>query len=246
MSIESPSTKKKRTRSPGYPTTNLADALDKAKTVWNNDGRNETPISSLAVQWGYNEKSSSALQFAAALKKFGLFEDVQGKSAHVKLTEDAIRILSDEDSNSLNRLNLLKKAALSPTIYSSLWSKYHGELPSDTTLKTYLIADLRFNKVAVDKFIRDFKITITFAKLVKSAKIEPAKNPENRFFVNEDLKNTLANQQPLPEKPGVREMRFELDCGPAIIRYPMSNDDFELLKKSLELWRPKLVPKTKT
>jgi hypothetical protein len=254
---EQPKPKQKRTRSPGYPTTNLKDALEKAKVVWDNDGRNECPIASLATQWEFGEKSSAAPQLAAALKKYGLFADVDGKNGHVKLTDVAIRIFSDEDPNSAQRLGFIKRVALSPSIYRQLWDKYQGNLPSDPTLKTYLIADLKFNPKVVSKVIEDFRETITFAKLASNDKIDAAnggdQQEEPEQNMNEQLESGAQSQRdvalqnppprplPSPPKPGAKEMRFELDCGPVVVRYPMTGDDYELLLKSLELWKKKLV-----
>ena len=44
-----------------------------------------------------------------------------------------------------------------------------------------------------------------------------------------------------PPKPGIKEMRFELDPGPVVVRYPMSGEDYNLLLESLNLWKKKLV-----
>jgi len=249
--------KQKRTRSPGYPTTNLKDALAKARIIWDNDGRNECPLLSLAAQWEFGEKSSAGPQLAAALKKYGLFVDVVDKNGYVKLTDTAIRIFSDDDPNSEQKSDLIKRVALSPSIYRQLWDKYQGNLPSDHTLKTFLIADLKFNPKSVPKIIADFRETITFAKLATSDKVEQVntgeQQEESEQNMNEQLESkgqppkdaalpiTPPRPPPIPPKPGIKEMRFELDCGPVVVRYPMSGDDYDLLLKSLELWKKKLV-----
>ena len=254
---EQPKQKQKRTRSPGYPTTNLKDALDKAKIVWKNDGRNECPIVSLAAQWEYGAKSSAAPQLAAALKKYGLFADVPDKNGYVKLTDAAIRIFSDDDPESTQRFDLIKRLALSPSVYRQLWEKYQGNLPSDHTLKTYLIADLMFNPKVVPNVIEDFRETITFAKLASDDKIDAVNGDDPQEDVDPNMKAQLEipaetpkdyapqipplRPPPLPPKPGIKEMRFELDCGPVVVRYPMTSDDYDLLLKSLELWKKKLV-----
>jgi hypothetical protein len=237
---------RKRTRSPGYPTTNLREAMEKAKIIWKNDHRNECPLASLAEQWKYAPQSSAAAQLSAALKKYGLFDDVEGKNAVIKLSESAIRILSIEDEDSSERIALLKKAALAPAIYSDLWRKYQGILPSDATIKTYLISDLKFNPDVVEGVIKNFRDTITFAKLSPSDKFEGENEIESENKMDGQLKNegqpAQVSASPVsPLKPGIKEMRFELDSGPVVVRYPMSGEDYDLLLESLSLWKKKLV-----
>ncbi|SRR6266446_2891843 len=233
-----PDKSKTRTRSPGYPTTNLEDALERARTIWDADQRNEVTLASMAHHWGYNPKSSSAAQLVAALRKFGLF-DHGTKSGSWKLSEFAIRILTNDDPSSPERIALLKTAALGPEIYSDLWQKYAGNPPSDVTIKQHLIADLHFNKKVVDKLIKDFRETITFAKLASDDKLPEPEQPEPLFRA--DLNVTKSLLFPVEKPPPSKEMRFELDSGPVTVRYPMSKDDFDLLIKSLNLWEKKLV-----
>jgi hypothetical protein len=258
MSDETPNAKQKktRTRSPGYPTTNLQDALEKARIVFEKDGRHETAIESLAAHWGYKANSSSAGQLAAALKKFGLFES-SDKDGYVKLTDPAVRIIADDDPNSQTKAELIKRAALSPKIYALLWEKYGGlpPLPSDAAIRPYLVADLGFNPNAVEEFTKNFRATIEFAKLSPGDKLEANDREPNLFSVEktEEPVGMTAPAKPEPlapapsqtRPPGIKEMRFELDSGPIVIRYPMSQEDFDLLLKSLDLWKKKLVVPTK-
>jgi hypothetical protein len=260
MSDQIPDTKstKQRTRSPGYPTTDLQDALEKAKIVWDKDGRHEVPIESLAIHWGYNSKSSSAAQLAAALRKFGLFSDSVDKNGHVKLSDAAIHILNDADPSSPTRLELLKKAALSPKVYASMWAKYQGSLPSDATIKTYLIVDLKFNQDVVDRVIRDFRATINFAKLSSNDKVTAvAQNDDDgntteaqQSTSKEMLDSTVqdrVNLPPVTVPQGVatvlREFNFPLPAGVATLKvpFPLTEDDFESLMKTLKSFKEGLV-----
>jgi hypothetical protein len=250
-----------RTRSPAYPTTNLEDALARAKVIWEKDGQSETSLKSLAEHWGYNEKSSSTAQLIAALKKFGLLDDVPNKVGRLRLSESAIRIFSDEDPESTNKIALLKKAALSPKIYCDLWVKYEGTPPSDVTIKTHLIADLHFNKDSVDKLIRDFRSTITFAKLSSADKIsvvapqvEEQKDLNKPLFQQkhmiESIKSDTAPGTALgnfinPTMSVLREFNFPLPTGVATLKvpFPLTEDDFENLLTTLNSFKDGLVKK---
>src|SRR5689334_5407068 len=85
----------KRNRSPNFPATDLKDALEKAKLIWQADRRASIGAASLASHWGFSEKSSSLLKVIGALKQFGLL--VQEESGQHKLTDAAIQILANED-----------------------------------------------------------------------------------------------------------------------------------------------------
>jgi hypothetical protein len=252
-----------RTRSPAYPTTNLEDALTKAKIIWDKDGQSETSLKALAAHWGYNEKSSSTAQLAAALKKFGLLDDVPSKAGKLKLTAAAIRIFSDGDPESASKTALLKRAALSPRIYSDLWVKYDGAPPSDVAIKTHLIADLKFNKDIVDKLIRDFKNTITFAKLSNADKISVvAPQIEEREEYNKPLfqqKHVIDSMKAAtasgtllgdfinpPPMSVLREFNFPLPTGVASLKvpFPLTEEDFENLLSTLNSFKDGLVKKS--
>jgi hypothetical protein len=252
-----------RTRSPAYPTTNLEEALAKAKIIWDKDGQNETSLKAMAAHWGYNEKSSSTAQLAAALRKFGLLDDVPGKVGKLKLSASVIRIFSDGDPESASKAALLKKAALSPKIYSDLWVKYEGSPPSDVNIKTHLIADLNFNKDIVDKLIRDFRNTITFAKLSNADKIsvvapqvealEESKKPLfQQKHVTDNIKAATAPGTLLgdfinpPPMAVLREFNFPLPTGVATLKipFPLTEDDFDNLLSTLNSFKDGLVKRS--
>jgi len=159
--------KSKKMRSPAYPGINLEVALKRASGLYVKERRNAVAFPVAVSYWGFGPKSSGGLVSVAALKSFGLLDDVErgpgGRS--VKLSDLALRILLDERPDSSEKSDLLKQAALRPKIHASLWKKYGAELPSDSNLKHALVFDFRFNENTVDEFIREYKDTIAFAKL---------------------------------------------------------------------------------
>ena len=139
--------------------------------------------------WGYKEKSGAGSLKLAALKKFRLLE-VQGAGSkrEIKLTDLAKTILFYRDDPENPRIyeESIQEAALNPTIHQELWSKYDGDLPSDRTIKAYLLFQRnagKFAEASVDGFIRQFRRTITFANLEKN---------DNMFSDEEDK---ITNQQ---------------------------------------------------
>ncbi len=166
--------KKLRTRSPAYPYCNLETAITRAREFHKEERGNPANISIAGKHWGYKENSSGAFQTAAALISYGLMTDEgTGDKRKLKLTPAALRILLDADPNSTERARLIREAALAPKIHQELWKRWGKDLPSVHSLKNTLIFDWKppFNENSVDGFIKEYKDTIAFAKLLESDKV---------------------------------------------------------------------------
>ncbi len=158
--------KPKRMRSPAYPFIDLKSAVERAREFYDKERRNPANLLIAVKHWDYKPKSSGGIQTAAALKAFGLLKDSGAKDGRaVQLTEDALRILLDNREGSTEREALIKKAALLPKIHATLWRRYGNDLPSNDTLTHELLFTYRFNENAVSDFIKEYKTTISYAKL---------------------------------------------------------------------------------
>lgn len=235
---QTPPPKRKRTRSPSYPALALKDAIERARIFWDSEKRHPAPIDAAAKDWNYEVKSSAVPLTVAALKKYGLFEDVGGDQRQVKLTESALRIILNEEG-SLERESETKAAALRPRLHRELWTKYGEQLPSDATLRSWLLLDKKFNPGSVADFIKIYKDTISFAKLTSSDIISDIQTEADETGTSMPVTQMLT---PPPRQPGQKQLRLDLDSGPFVINYPMSVDDFRLLKSTLNLWAKKIVP----
>jgi hypothetical protein len=159
--------KRKRMRSPAYPYVNLETAIKRAKEFYDKEQRNAAALKVAAKHWGYEEKSSGAGQTAAALISFGLMQDEgTGDKRKLKLTDLALRILLDNRTDSQERAQAIRTAALAPKIHKQIWKKWGSTLPSDDNVKHTLMLDWipPFNPAAVGGFIKEYKDTISFAK----------------------------------------------------------------------------------
>jgi hypothetical protein len=163
---------RKKHRSPAYPAISLKQAIDRADQFFQHERRNAASIPAAASHWGYGLKSSGLLTTAAALKSFGLMDEIEGASGAsrtLRLSELGLLIVLDKRPESAERAAAIKRAALMPKIHSELWRRYNGQLPSDVELRHRLIFDhWKFNENTVDDFIREFRQTISFAKLAES------------------------------------------------------------------------------
>ena len=163
--------KRKRTRSPAYPFVNLETAIIRAKEFFEKEQRNAANINVATKHWGFKEESSNGAQTVAALIAFGLLQDEGiGDKRKVRLTQNALGILLDTRPDSKDRAALIKQAALAPKVHQQLWQKWGNDLPSDAQLRHTLLLEWEtpFNENAVDGFIREYRDTIAFAKLIES------------------------------------------------------------------------------
>ncbi len=233
--------KKARVRSPAYPAVNLKEAIDRAKAVYRHEKRAAAPVAVVSGHWGLDIKSSGALRLIAALKQFGLLvEEGSGEDRKVRLSDRALDILLAESDESPDRIAAIKAAALSPKIHRMLWDSNNGNLPSDATIKSHLVRKLEFNDAHVDKFIREFRSTIEFAKLESSDIIPSAGVYDDLSGVPDyDENNQQKGQQRRrPVQAGMTEDVLNLpEEGQILIQMPeeLSQAGFEDFQTWLEL-----------
>ena len=93
---------------------------------------------------GTDIKSSKGLRLIAALKQFGLVvEEGGGDDRQVRLSEKALDVLMPESDD--QKAKPLRWQRLAPPLHKKIWDFYKGTLPSDPTLRVYLLRTLNFN-----------------------------------------------------------------------------------------------------
>jgi hypothetical protein len=154
--------KKKRHRSPNYPTVGLKEAIERLKKFMLADGRAGASPEIAAKHIGFATAHGLAYSVLSALKKFDLVADKDGR---VVPTRRAIEITSLPETDE-RRVMAIRQAAFLPQIYSELIEQYRVTgLPSDETLEGELKAYKGFNPNAVKEFIKAFRETLDFAGL---------------------------------------------------------------------------------
>lgn len=157
----------------------LKPAIERARQLHSKALHHAVGVKVLGESWGLKESSSGLWSFAAALLHFGLLKDEgTGDKRKFQLTDVALRIIKDADPNSSKRSEAIGKAALAPVIHRELWEKY-GDASniSDVLLKNYLTLDRAdegkapFSDDAAEDLIKEYKDTISFAGLSKTATI---------------------------------------------------------------------------
>lgn len=146
-------------RSPPFPFIPLSKALDRARSFYNEEKRGAAPLSRAVMHWGYSPSSSGGLQTAAALKHYGLLDDVggSGKERQLRLTELALRILLDTRPDSPDRDSYIRQAAYTPTVAAEVHERWPEGLPSEGTLNHYLVLERKFNESTAQTAINILK-----------------------------------------------------------------------------------------
>lgn len=186
MATPVPQTEKaKRHRSPMYPGFNLQTAIRRVSEFYEKEHRNPASLKAAVSHWDYSEKSSAGLVAVAALKSFGLLDEVDsGAGRNFQISALGLKIVADKRPDSPEREAAVREAALRPKIHAEIWRKYNGRLPSDAELQYRLENEWHFNVNAIPSFIKELRETVAFAKLSESDGFKAASQGEEIAKVN--------------------------------------------------------------
>lgn len=164
-------------RGPSYPIASLQAAVTRVRKLFDLEGRTLVHASVAVDHWGYSAKSSGGRQMIATLLQYGLIRDEgSGEQRSVAVSNLGLDILlHDEGSN--ERFAALRTAARSPKLFADILATYAAGLPSDTSLKRFLIMDRNVTKDAVDGVLKNFRDTISYAKLLESSEAKADEKP---------------------------------------------------------------------
>jgi hypothetical protein len=158
--------KGKKERSPSFPFISLQKAVERAEALNTAHRKEAARLSAVGQTWGYAAKSSGLLQTVAALKQFGLLEDLgSGEDRKVILTDLARRILLDTRPGA--REQAVREAARRPRLIAEYLGRWVPERPSDSHCLSELHLDRGFTEDAARLFLRIFDETVTFANLLE-------------------------------------------------------------------------------
>ena len=219
---------RKRFRSPPYPYLSLAKSIERASQFHQKAQHHSVGLSVLADAWGLSVLSGGLLKSGAALIQYGLLVDQgSGDVRKFQLTEAARRILNDADPNSDRRKQLIKSAALLPTIHKELWEKFGTAVGlSDALLKNHLLFDrveigeAPYGDQAADEVIQNYREAIAFAGLDR---VEPALEGSDRYEENSSATNTHALRVSKRSDEGVQSvLKFSPSLGSEWMRSALS------------------------
>lgn len=144
-------------RSRNYPAFGLPGAIDRARDLYQRDGKALVPAEVAVQAWGYGGLNGASLRVLAALKQYGLLEDPKAK--HVKLSSRALTILLDPE-DSTERAEAIKAAAREPAVFQELFAQYPDGIPSDAAMISHLVRNGGFHEGGAKAVITAFRDTI--------------------------------------------------------------------------------------
>jgi hypothetical protein len=225
-----------RMRSPAYPSITIDEAVERAQTLYRIEGKHPTLVKTAASHWGYKPKSSGGLKTIAALKAYGLLVD-EGSSEDrkVRLSDDGLTIVRDEREVSPERDSLIARLALKPKILTELWNRYGTKLPSEDTVKHFLVAERDYNPNAVSDILRVYQVA---AKRYE----DPILSDFEVLDATEDEANRQSEGGQKAKGIKMRQDTFTLDEGTVTIQWPeqLSKESFVDLKDWLAIMGRKI------
>ena len=157
---------KKRMRSPAYPVIPLGEALECVQKMWDSQRKHEAHIDSALKAIGYARHGAS-LRIIAALNHYGLTEETGSKDDRkIRISEVAQDIILLPQSDP-RRTKALKAAAIAPAIHAALWERYGPQLPTDSSIRPYLIRDKNYNESIVGDVVANYRASLELAELDK-------------------------------------------------------------------------------
>lgn len=161
MADKDPGSTVKAGRSPNFPYINLSVALERAKQLYETSKGNSVRFSDAAADWRLSATSSGTQRVVAALLSFGLLVDEgSGDDRRLKLSQSALRILSD--SRPGIKEELLQEAALRPQVLRDYYTKWRHNRPSDNHAISQLTFDSGFNADAARMFLRVYDDALSY------------------------------------------------------------------------------------
>jgi hypothetical protein len=148
-----------KVRSPNYPQISLAEAVARAKMVFDKEHRHLADKAVVARALGYGGLNGKSLGVISALVKYGLLEAV-GDQLRVSATGLDVVVHSPGDPE---WVEAVRHAAFSPALFRELHDLYGDRLPSDQNLRSYLVKK-NFNPQTVDSVIRSYRDTMAFVE----------------------------------------------------------------------------------
>ena len=239
-------------RGPAYPFVDLQHAVEFAAKAFHYSRRSPAQVDAvIADAWKLSPTSSGSRKTIAALKYFGLLDEVDANDGRlVRVSDRAYRILVD-DPNSQERRQALREAVLSPKAYLLCWNRWGEEMPP--SMRSSLIFDDGFIESTVDGFIADYKKSIEYAGLLIEKDDFAPEEPDSREGIvapnavrKNDLPATAQLSSPSSAVPtqatDSRNDVFSLSEGTVSLSWPknLSEESFQDLSDWLDLLKRKI------
>lgn len=146
----------KRGARPNHPAFGLATAIQKARMIFEKEHTAPVPAEVAVKHIGFQGSTGPALRSLAALKTYGLMSEQGGD---YRFTQDGLSVVTHAD----DEREVVARMATKPDIFQKILAKYPDRLPSDQTLKAWLVKELTFMPPAADTVIVALRETLEIA-----------------------------------------------------------------------------------
>lgn len=219
----------KRVRSPRYPIYGLKMAIERLETFYDKEGKATVPRDIAIKAWGYTAVSGSALQNIATLIQYSLLDRIGGKN--VKISELGLNIVCPRTS--VEKEEAIREAGLNPPIFKELLEQYGADIPSDETLKAYLLrrTPTSYGENAADTLIKAYRETMAFTEAHTKEDTEHGKGLMEIQPMDKVLSKTS-------KSTNIQPWTFPIGGQTISIVFPLKNPtrkDLEILKQYLDL-----------
>jgi hypothetical protein len=167
----------RKERSPSFPFISLKKAVDRLREMADGHKRNQARLITVGTTWGYGAKSSGLLQTAAALKAFGLIDDIGGGADRkLQVSDLGWRILQDARPGAKEAA--IREAAVKPRLIAEYLNQWIPDRPSDAHCLSELRLDRGFGDAAASLFLKVFDETVSYANLKNGDSLSPVLEQE--------------------------------------------------------------------
>jgi hypothetical protein len=146
-----------RMRSPTYPSTPLAEAIEIIRKLHQVERKNPIDREVAAKALGYSGISGRSATVLSNLIQYGLLEKA-GKN-EVRVTDRAVEIVYPHSDR--ERAMALRDAAQEPELFQSIMKRFTDGIPSNNALEAFLIRE-GFTDTAIQPAIKAFRETFLF------------------------------------------------------------------------------------
>lgn len=232
--------KKKRIRSPNFPSISLPDAIQRVSQIYRDQRQYPSNRDTIAKSMGYRGLNGASSQTISALNKFGLLEG----------TGDSLRVSDLGQELALHRLGdpefgeAVKIAAMEPTFYQELQSLYPSGLPrSDHALRATLIKR-GFLETAIDGAIEAYRQTMALVAEVDASSASSRSDQVGQESVAHEPTNSSSGISHTNSSSGMRTISLPMSGSSwAELRgpFPVSKREWDQMIAILGAMEPALV-----
>jgi hypothetical protein len=207
-----------RRKSPRAPSMPLAESLDRAMRVYDQERLHPAPIEAVASAMGYKSANNgSALAAIASLRYYGLLERPKDGFLAVTKNVELFKYTPSESQKDALMMEFLR----APPLYGELLDQYASGLPSDATL-LYELIQKGYQPGAAEGVLSCFKQSVQFAGYFeKLARFEVSEEVVDVQEQESNASPPQSSQVPMSQVPTVASVSINAAEDEGLDRYPV-------------------------